>query len=137
MKHIISLFIVALVCVSFAKTNNGRTFPDSTNFTTEGSDTRRAWNQIDTVLTELTNLLAAARNKDAINIDSAYINSYIKGNPDVDSLTGNPFIDTVTTRGVKVGAGNIYITKIDTITSDDTLMIILNTGDSLMIGKDR
>ena len=126
-NHLVAITVlVAAGAVSAITMINGRACPDNTDWTNAGNQS--AYNAMVSILQDVA---ATIDDSGTVTLDS------IRGNPDIDSLSGKPFIDTVTTRAIKVGRATIYIAKIDTITNADTLVIVLNTGDSLIIGKDR
>ncbi len=80
----------------------------------------------------LVDTLVGQRAGGVIVNDSLKVNGAIS----CDTITGN-IVSTGSIAADSVGIGGIFITKIDTIGSDDTLMVILSSGDSLMIAKTR
>ena len=126
--------IVLLICLlafaaSAVKPVNSRNVPEAEDFSTFGNAFQ--FELYDTILSEILPIMSTGRNVDAIDVDSVRT-SYLFGSPALDSISGTVGLDTVF-----VGAGLIGIAKIDTMGNADTIMIILNTGDSLMIAKDR
>ena len=88
-----------------------------------------------------------AGNPSLDSLDLGYLElDTLRGNPATDSLTldvlcGNPSADSLNvsyqdTDTARTGGG-YFITKIDTIGSTDTLLIIFGSADSLIIVKDR
>lgn len=160
-RFILMALIGAILCgpAAAVQSVNSRAVPDTTDMTSKFP----YWysRALQFLLRDLANILPSDTGGDGINIDS------IRSNPDVDSLGGSIVFDTIaggavhlgtqtldtiasTAAGgvvvndtldvvsrVDIGGGAVGVAKIDTIGSADTLMIILSTGDSLMIAKDR
>jgi len=101
--------------VGAVKVVNSRNVPEKEDFSSFGDAYQ--FNMYDTILTEMLPIMPSGRNGDGIDVDS------IRGNPDIDSISGN-IVQTGGLESDSLKLGTAWVTDVYMIDdTNDTLVV--------------